>query len=101
MMPRLGELRYVLLDRALTHGLLPDWALRAGSRWGARARIRRQERGGVARQEVRMASLTRRMRSGPIAERTASANEQHYELPPEFFELFLGPQMKYSSAWWG
>ena len=41
------------------------------------------------------------MRSGPIAEEVASANEQHYELPAEFFELFLGPRMKYSCAWWG
>lgn len=26
------------------------------------------------------------------------ANEQHYELPPEFFELALGPNLKYSGA---
>lgn len=32
----------------------------------------------------------------PIAEYTADANEQHYELPAEFFELVLGPQRKYS-----
>ena len=28
------------------------------------------------------------------------ANEQHYELPPEFFELTLGPNLKYSGAYW-
>jgi cyclopropane-fatty-acyl-phospholipid synthase len=32
----------------------------------------------------------------PIAENTAEANEQHYELPAEFFELALGPNRKYS-----
>ena len=32
----------------------------------------------------------------PIAEHTAAANEQHYELPPAFFELVLGPRRKYS-----
>ena len=31
-----------------------------------------------------------------IAEHTAAANEQHYELPPEFFALTLGPKRKYS-----
>jgi cyclopropane-fatty-acyl-phospholipid synthase len=31
-----------------------------------------------------------------IAENTAEANEQHYELPPEFFELSLGHHRKYS-----
>jgi cyclopropane-fatty-acyl-phospholipid synthase len=28
------------------------------------------------------------------------ANEQHYEVPAEFFALALGPRRKYSSAWW-
>jgi cyclopropane-fatty-acyl-phospholipid synthase len=32
----------------------------------------------------------------PIAEHTDTANEQHYELPPRFFELTLGPKRKYS-----
>ena len=35
---------------------------------------------------------------GPIAVHTAAANEQHYEVPAEVFELVLGPRLKYSSA---
>ena len=31
-----------------------------------------------------------------IAEHTTAANEQHYELPPEFFEICLGSRLKYS-----
>jgi len=34
----------------------------------------------------------------PIALNTAEANAQHYELPPEFFALVLGPKRKYSSC---
>jgi cyclopropane-fatty-acyl-phospholipid synthase len=34
----------------------------------------------------------------PIATHTDEANRQHYELPPEFFALVLGPQRKYSSC---
>jgi cyclopropane-fatty-acyl-phospholipid synthase len=34
----------------------------------------------------------------PIAEHANAANEQHYELPPEFFALILGPRRKYSSC---
>src|ERR1039458_9779960 len=79
-MTLLGSVRYGLLDRALERGLLPDPLLRSGSRWGARLRPRRR---------------------GPIAESVGRANEQHYELPVEFFELFLGPRLKYSSGWWG
>jgi len=97
----LRRLRYGLLDRALERRLLADPVLRAGSRLGARRRLRHEERGGVEAQEERLLALVERMRSGPIAEQTASANEQHYELPAEFFELFLGPRMKYSCAWWG
>ena len=91
---------YAALDRALGAGLLSDRVLRVGSRVGARARIQREERGGVQAQEERLNALVERMRSGPIAEHTASANEQHYELPPAFFELLLGPRLKYSSALW-
>jgi cyclopropane-fatty-acyl-phospholipid synthase len=36
----------------------------------------------------------------PIALETDTANEQHYELPPEFFEIVLGPYLKYSAAYW-
>ena len=39
------------------------------------------------------------LRSGPIALATDAANDQHYELPPEFFEQFLGPRRKYSCCW--
>src|ERR1019366_3691955 len=95
------RLRYALLDRVLERGLLADPLLRAGARLGARRRRRREERGGVEAQEARLHALVERMRSGPIAELAARANEPHYELPAEFFELFLGPRLKYSCAWWG
>lgn len=29
-----------------------------------------------------------------------ASKEQHYEVPPEFFELVLGSRLKYSSAYW-
>ena len=37
---------------------------------------------------------------GPIALVPDEANRQHYEVPPEFFELILGPRLKYSSCLW-
>jgi cyclopropane-fatty-acyl-phospholipid synthase len=42
------------------------------------------------------ADFARMMAQHPIAEHTDTANEQHYELPPRFFELTLGPRRKYS-----
>ena len=33
---------------------------------------------------------------GVVAEKTYDANEQHYEVPPEFFKQVLGVNLKYS-----
>ena len=41
-------------------------------------------------------NFAREMDHYPIALCASEANAQHYELPPEFFELFLGPRRKYS-----
>jgi cyclopropane-fatty-acyl-phospholipid synthase len=42
------------------------------------------------------AAFARAMDEHPIAAHPGAANEQHYELPPRFFELTLGPRCKYS-----
>lgn len=31
---------------------------------------------------------------------TDAANEQHYALPARFFEIVLGPRLKYSGCYW-
>ena len=69
-------------------GLLPDWAVRAGMR-SFIADIEKQ-RG------MTDAEFAREMAARAIAERTDAANAQHYELPPDFFVQFLGPNRKYS-----
>jgi cyclopropane-fatty-acyl-phospholipid synthase len=40
------------------------------------------------------------MRKSPVALVPEKANEQHYEVPPKFFLLTLGPHLKYSSAFY-
>jgi len=44
------------------------------------------------------AAFARDMQAHAIAEHAAAANQQHYELPPEFFALVLGNRRKYSSC---
>jgi cyclopropane-fatty-acyl-phospholipid synthase len=44
------------------------------------------------------ALFARDMDSHPIATHTDDANAQHYELPAAFFEMVLGPNLKYSSG---
>lgn len=42
------------------------------------------------------AAFAAEMARRAIAEHTDAANDQHYELPPEFFEICLGARLKYS-----
>lgn len=36
----------------------------------------------------------------PIAIKQKEANDQHYEVPDEFYQMVLGPWLKYSSGYW-
>ncbi|HVV36245.1 MAG TPA: cyclopropane-fatty-acyl-phospholipid synthase family protein [Acidimicrobiales bacterium] len=92
--------RYELLDRALSLGVVPDAALRLGSRLSAWNRERNEARGGVEAQERRSADIVAHMSTGPVAELPAKANEQHYELPADFMALFMGARRKYSCCYW-
>lgn len=75
-------------------GWLPTPLERAGIRGLLRQRI--ADLGDEKSEEHLIAKLLR----SPVALETNTANEQHYELPPEFFEIVLGPFLKYSSALW-
>ena len=44
--------------------------------------------------------MIEKLNNSPIALVPDKANEQHYEVPPEFFKLVLGKHMKYSSGYW-
>ena len=81
-------------------GLLPDALIRRGIRRLHRRRLRR-ERGldCEAEQEARSRFIAA-MDRAPIALQTQLPNEQHYELPPEFFRLVLGRRLKYSGCWY-
>ena len=48
-----------------------------------------------------VAAFARQMAERPIAEHTDAANDQHYELPPEFFQICLGKRLKYSCCLYG
>src|SRR4051812_8311904 len=92
--------RNELLDRALSHHLLPDSVLLLGSRLATQRRLKNEREGGVEAQEDRLRSLVWHMSHGPINEVPERANEHHSDLPAEFFTLFLGPRHKYSCSLW-
>jgi cyclopropane-fatty-acyl-phospholipid synthase len=75
-------------------GLVPLPALRLGVRRLLSQRLR-SAAGGVS-----TADFADELAASRVALETDKANEQHYEVPAEFFELVLGPNLKYSSAYW-
>jgi cyclopropane-fatty-acyl-phospholipid synthase len=79
---------------------LPDSLIRLGIRRLLRARLREESAGGVEVQQARLAAFVEKLRQSPIAIETRAANQQHYEVPAEFFRLILGPHLKYSCAYW-
>src|ERR1700743_2935718 len=56
----------------------------------------RTRRSLVDYQPVLDAQFLEEMRLRPVAEHTDAANQQHYEIPSEFFTHILGPRRKYS-----
>ncbi|MBA3718487.1 MAG: class I SAM-dependent methyltransferase [Actinobacteria bacterium] len=70
--------------------------VRAGIRGACALRLRREQRRSPAERR----SFVESLRRSAIAEEVEKPNEQHYELPAEFFRLVLGPRLKYSSCYW-
>lgn len=89
-----------VVDAVVDAGVLPDPLLR----WAIRRLLRHRRAtitaGGVEARSERQRALLERLASSPVAVDTDEANEQHYEVPTELFELMLGPHLKYSSGYW-
>ncbi|MCE9614495.1 MAG: cyclopropane-fatty-acyl-phospholipid synthase family protein [Lentisphaerae bacterium] len=81
-------------------GLVPDRVVRAGIRrlLGERLAALDAEAGPDASRFE--AAFVERLKRHALAEHTADANAQHYEVPTALFETMLGPRLKYSSAYY-
>ena len=89
-----------MLDALLERNLLPDSLLRFGIRRLLAQRLREEDKGSAEAQRAHLQALIEELRRSPIAIETAAANEQHYEVPTRFYQLCLGPRLKYSGAFW-
>jgi cyclopropane-fatty-acyl-phospholipid synthase len=81
-------------------GLLPDSLIRWGIRELDKKRLRLEDLGDSEKQRQALEKFVNDLRSSPIAVQVDKPKEQHYELPPAFFEKVLGTWMKYSSCYW-
>ena len=93
------QLALALVER----GLVPDFLVRRGIKKLCEQRLQDQAdtfgQGGDAELESGLTRWLQHMRSAEVAPLPEKANEQHYEVPPAFFQLALGPRLKYSSCW--
>ena len=81
-------------------GFLPDWIIRRGIRSMLRDRVRGLEQPDPEAAQLEIAAFIDELRKSPVAVTPELANEQHYEVAPEFFEAVLGRLLKYSCALW-
>jgi cyclopropane-fatty-acyl-phospholipid synthase len=89
-----------LATRLAESGRIPDQLLRMGIRRQCAQRLKDERKGGTDAVFERQQAWLEGLRNSEIALETQAANRQHYELPPEFFQLCLGRQLKYSSCYW-
>ena len=80
--------------------VLPDPVVRVGMRRLLGQRLRHEQRKDNRLDGPSAQAFAEEMRSEPVAVATTNANEQHDELPSEFFAAVLGPYLKYSSCFW-
>ncbi|PTU32312.1 SAM-dependent methyltransferase [Stenotrophobium rhamnosiphilum] len=79
-------------------GYVPDVLTRAAMRKLMAQRLVDESAGDGEERSRRFNDFLDELRVSPIAVETKAANEQHYEVPAEFFHLHLGPRLKYSCA---
>jgi cyclopropane-fatty-acyl-phospholipid synthase len=88
------------LIKAMETGTVPDSMIRFGIRQLSKKRITEIKTGSIEADEKNRQIYIENLRAMPLAVHTKNANEQHYELPSDFFFYALGKHLKYSSCFW-
>jgi cyclopropane-fatty-acyl-phospholipid synthase len=85
-----------MINKILENGLLPDWAIKLGIRQLVKQRSHEIAKQFKSDPKAQLRNFAEKLRSMHIAISTDKANEQHYEVPEEFYKLCLGEHLKYS-----
>ena len=86
-----------LIDLA-ERGVIPDRLIRFGIRVLNQRRLAEEAR--IQAGENGVSRFIQDLRKSPIALQVEKPKEQHYEIPPAFFQRVLGKRMKYSACYW-
>ena len=81
-------------------GLVPDTVIRAGIRRLLESKRKEINSGDVECAANTLNRFVAMMNKSPIALVPDLANEQHYEVPAEFFSYVMGDHLKYSCCYW-
>ena len=81
-------------------GMMPDVVLRRGIRLLLKQRLKEISSSDVEIMADLQSQFIQQMKESAIALVPEKANEQHYEVPAEFYARALGARKKYSSAYW-
>ena len=92
LLDRFLKVGFALMDK----GLVPDFLIRFASRLLLGQTLAGHRKGGSEAQADALNAMVKQLKLLPIAIKTADANEQHYEVPTEYFLRCLGPSLKYS-----
>ncbi len=87
-------------DSLLEKNNIPDFLIRQNIRKLLAQRLKDEDAGNVEANQEKIMQLIVELKSSPIAINTAYANEQHYEVPTQFYQYCLGKHLKYSSGYW-
>ena len=81
-------------------GWTPDRLIRIAIRRLLKIRLGHQHISDVELQSADFARQIESLTESEIAIETDAANQQHYEVPADFYRLVLGEHLKYSSGLW-
>lgn len=80
--------------------LVPDAIIRLGIRRELEMELLKVTTLTVEERATKVREFVAEIKKLPIAIKTNLANDQHYEVPDEFFKIMLGPNLKYSCGFW-
>jgi len=79
---------------------IPETIIRIVVRAMLSQKLKEEQLSTPQKKQERLMQFVEELKLSPIAIETKAANKQHYELPTSFFQLILGPNLKYSCALW-
>jgi len=88
------------LIKMAENGSLPDFLIKAGISKLCEDRLKWSDKLGPDKLQEHNQSWVNKLKDSPIALVPEKANEQHYEVPPAFFDIVLGNHLKYSCGFW-